>query len=42
MQHDEMIKGVVIITLKRGKSLEHQGMKVEILGQIGKSLLRNI
>ena len=37
MQHDEIIRGVVIITLKRGKSLEHQGMKIEIVGTIGKT-----
>ena len=35
-QHEEVIKGVIIITLKRGKSLEHQGMKIEIIGTIGK------
>lgn len=32
---DEPIKGTVTISLKPGQKLEHQGVKLELLGEIG-------
>lgn len=35
---DETVKGVAKVTCKEGKKYEHQGIKVDFIGQVGNHL----